>query len=758
MERVEDIFIGGLVAAGQCREHRRAENSRQARQRHGLGHTRSIHTASSKRGAAAAAVEQIEKPQISRDQYRKLADFYPEYDPSEEIRLREEQQLAKRQRHMPLAPRLFLTAEQEAMPPYTKRQVLPPEDKRHAKQIAALKRLLKTKAGRLNLDTLWQHYQDLRSPRPRYLEDKTLWYMLRHLGWVEPWYTPNAMQRYFQLLDDCVAESVPLSKKNWTTAIVLAGRLARHITADQVKRAVETWMQMEQQGHTADHVTFNVLFDLAIKAGRFALADTIYNEMKARDMPFDRYLRASLIYYAGMKADGDGVRKAFRDFVQAGEIVDTVIMNAVIMSLLRAGEAPAAEHVFERMHSLHKEKFGTQSLSDWQDSKEMTRFLNQKAKDLRKKNTQHQSTFFGAPFSIDEQRDEVQRAAPIAPNAGTHIILIKYHAYTSGDADRTWALLDAMRQANFQLTGAVLVFLYRGFHQHGGFAFSAWNFQRLEGLWIQTMQLCTPTPQAIRAFTVQKVDPFEDYDAEDDAQYEDTVDFEIVKNARHPFGVQPSSVNSDGSDDFDLLGAMMSQKPKLSEVLHESRESKSGGGLPFLDSYMDTPAVPGRDKSTHDPMPFESRARYEPPTAEPELPKVLVEKAPFASSRNNSRPRINPFSDIILPAASGSEKIYDFSQSGATVPLNQPDAEARAPVLPPAAKAKIPMTTTLAVAIIRAFYQCSGRRRTLEVWDEMKRALMQYDADVDWNRVQGEVEKCQKHAGRYENQDYDRAR
>ncbi|EME84315.1 uncharacterized protein MYCFIDRAFT_110055, partial [Pseudocercospora fijiensis CIRAD86] len=301
-----------------------------------------------------------------------------------------------------------------------------------------------------------------------------------------------AMQRYFQVLNDCLAENVRIEINQWSTAISFAGRCVRHLTNNEIRRAIETWMHMEQHGHAADHVTFNILFDVAIKAGRFALADTIFNEIKSRDMPLDRWARGSLIYYAGLRREGDSVRKAFKDFVESGEIVDTKIMNCVVVSLLRSGEPSAAEHVFERMKSLHHDKFGTRSLSDWRATKEMKILLNQTAKQLRKEKQKHETTFFGAPFASDQKRDEIQKAAPIAPDAETYMILINYHACRSGDIDKIWDLMEEMREHEFRPHGSTYLYLLRGFHAHGGYPFSAWNHRRLEETWQEAVRFCSP--------------------------------------------------------------------------------------------------------------------------------------------------------------------------------------------------------------------------------------------------------------------------
>lgn len=426
----------------------------------------------SDRQTAALAVTD----EATREEYRDLVHTYdlpsdlweePDHAPS----------------HMPLAPRLVIPAEREDKPPFAPRIVLPPEDDEHAMQLEYWQRLLHREPGRVSLWRLWETYQSLRTPRLRYVADDDIRKAFRHLSWVEFPNAEGAMPRYFALLEECVAEGIPVTTSEWNSAISYAGRWVRLSTSTEVKGAVETWMRMERSGVMADNVTFNILFDVAVKAGRFALADTIFNELKAREMPLNRYFRTSMIYYAGMRGDGDGVRKAFRDLVNAGEIVNTAIMNCVILSLVRAGEPEAAEHVFHKMKQLHEQKLGTEGPNSWQEKKGLSVLLHRTAMRLRREKEEHESSFFGGQYSADERREEVQKITPIKPDARTYRILIQHHAYTSGDLNRLQGLMAEMRKEGLRVHGSVYVHLFRGFWQHGGFSYTSWNRSNLETLW-----------------------------------------------------------------------------------------------------------------------------------------------------------------------------------------------------------------------------------------------------------------------------------
>ena len=456
-------------------------------------HTHNAFSISKKRGftstshsrqSAVAAVGL--EPQISKDEYYELINTYPDLQPPS----RSSTQGKQGGRHLPLAPRLVLTPEQEIEP---SRTILPPENEEHRQQIRHFQLHLRKKLGRTSHSKIWETYENMPSPRTRYLKDATINRLFRHLAWVEFKNSEDAMQRYFKLLNECVNEGVPMSSSIWNTAISFSGRWLRGVTSREVKSAVETWMQMEDVGVQATHVTFNILFDVAVRADRFALADMIFDELKLRDMPLNRYFRTGLIYYAGRRRDGDGVRQAFRDMVAAGEIVDTAVMNCVILSLVQAGEAAAAENVFLKMKVLHEQKFSTIGPGTWQGQRELGALLDKTAIQLRKERQQHLATFFGSAVSTDDRRESVQKASPIAPNAVTYRILIRYHTYTSADIDRIRQLIDEMQERGFHVHGSVYVHLFRGFSAHGGYAFSPWSLNGLEDLWDDFVSASTAT-------------------------------------------------------------------------------------------------------------------------------------------------------------------------------------------------------------------------------------------------------------------------
>lgn len=205
-------------------------------------------------------------------------------------------------------------------------------------------------------DDVFATYQKLQSPGVVYLRTDTIRALLHHLSIVQrP--SPMAMQRFLSILDDMKTAHIHIIRAEWTSAIHLAGRAMGTVSADDLQSALHIWRDMEHRaGVRAGFVTLNVLFNISVKAGKFALADTFIKEMHARKLQMHRHYRVSLLYYYGVLQDGNAVRKTYQELVAAGDIVDTAVMNAVIAALIRAGEPSAAEHVFERMKRLHAAK------------------------------------------------------------------------------------------------------------------------------------------------------------------------------------------------------------------------------------------------------------------------------------------------------------------------------------------------------------------------------------------------------------------
>lgn len=504
---VEDVFIRSLVAAGHCRQHKADEPGRWQRGTRGWrqakdqgmnanGGRRFLSTNLETRGAAVVAAqddpEPMPVPEITKEEYTDMVNTYglpSDMWDQPAFGMGAQGQSKKRKQQYPLAPRLVVTAEQESKPPYTERIVLEYEDEAQAQFLEKLKDLLNQPRGTISLNRAWKTYRKLQKPALRYMTDDMIQALFGHMTWTQHAHSDDrTRRRYFTLLEECLGEEIQLTAIEWSAAMNYAGRSVRNSTDNEVKDAIELWLKMEEQGVKATNVTFNILFYVAVKSGRFALADTIYNELQSRGMELDRYFRITMIYYAGSRGDGDAVRKAFNEMVGAGDIIDTATMNCVILSFIRSGEPSAADHVFRKMKALSESKFGTKGPSDWRGQRKLAKLLNRTGQQLRAEREEHEQSFFGAPFSGDAKREQIQSASPIAPDATTYRLLLRYHAQVSGDLDRLQELLAEKKEHGFHVHGSVYLRIFTGFIIHGGYAHSAWKPSILESYWREFLE------------------------------------------------------------------------------------------------------------------------------------------------------------------------------------------------------------------------------------------------------------------------------
>lgn len=315
---------------------------------------------------------------------------------------------------------------------------------------------------------LYKAYKALPQPRVQYLQNSHIRKFMHRLSVVEYKDEPS-MMRYLSVVDDMFANEIPMTRTEWNSAISFAGRYLRRVGDIQVETATQIWLRMEKEaGIQSSAVTFSILFDIATKAGKFALADIVVKEMNQRNIEPNRYFRTNKIYCQGLRRDGEAVRASYKELVDSGELVDTVVLNCVIASLINAGEASAAEHIFGRMKGLSTDKSATANIRGWKAQRQLGKVLDRAARNLR-----HEP----------ERRSTVQDATPVTPNLHTYRLLIKYHAHESGNIDRISELLDEMHYMAIPIHGSIFYQLLRGFFFHGGIRYSSWNKSKLDKLW-----------------------------------------------------------------------------------------------------------------------------------------------------------------------------------------------------------------------------------------------------------------------------------
>ncbi|TPX17113.1 uncharacterized protein E0L32_003231 [Thyridium curvatum] len=335
---------------------------------------------------------------------------------------------------------------------------------------AVLKRL--RNPLRASADEVYNLYRQLPEPRMPYLSGALRHQLLRAIGVTEK-KDSKSMLRYFAVIADVKNSGFPLLRAEWNTAMSYASRYVGVSTDSETESALSLWREMEQDaGIKGNDVTFNIMFDVASKAGNFTLAEMIYKEMENRGHRFNRYHHVSLIHFFGLKMDGDGVRAAYKEMVESGEMIDSLVLNCVIAGLLRSGEEDAAARVYERMKASHK-KAPEMPERNYATQKVVTRVLMMFAK---------------VGKEHPEMRNSFQALTPMTPNLSTFRILIYHYAVKLGDLESVAKYLDEMKFFEVPLHGAVFLSLFKGFNAHGGYDGSAWSEQRLQSVWTALLQ------------------------------------------------------------------------------------------------------------------------------------------------------------------------------------------------------------------------------------------------------------------------------
>lgn len=319
---------------------------------------------------------------------------------------------------------------------------------------------------RISLGTIFDHYMKL--PEPRMLNfsarwrDKLLLVMAR-----PPKRDVSAMLRYFELMADVTKAGLTIRPSQWNFALSLATKHAGK-RVDHFDSAMGLWKRMERElGENTNEVTFNILFDAASKIGNFTLAELIFGEMEKRGIQFNRFHHVSLIYYFGLRLDSDGIRAAYKEMVESGEVIDTVALNCVISGFLRCGEVEAAEQTYRRM----------------MDNTPAGRKLPEKDYRVEKVLTQAFLMFAKLGKDHPEMVKSSQTNMWLSPDIRTYRLMVEHFAISVGDLRKVARYLDEMEYLRIPVHPTIFLALFKGFYVHGGPGRdTAWTVQRLNGV------------------------------------------------------------------------------------------------------------------------------------------------------------------------------------------------------------------------------------------------------------------------------------
>ncbi|KAJ5172440.1 hypothetical protein N7492_005033 [Penicillium capsulatum] len=329
---------------------------------------------------------------------------------------------------------------------------------------------------------LFRLYRDMPSPGVAYLSKQTRGRLLRQFA--NP---PNRRavdaRRYHALVDDMISAGLPMSRSLWSSAIHLAGRGGNgKVWERNMVHAIGIWQQMEHiAGIPADQVVFNILFDIALKGHQFTVANRLEAEMAKRGITFSRDGFVSKIYYHGMQKDVKGIRRTFDKFVESGELVDTVVLNCLMASFLRAGDLKTAREIYRQMMDAQEVARDGRSISPHIPSlsaeftlyraktRELGRMLRD-AKSLKKR--------------LPESHRAIQESVPMTPDTRTFYILLRHCVHGSGDLSMFMDVLRDMEQT-FPIPPRhfIYILLFEGFALHGRRKKSTWTVERLRLTW-----------------------------------------------------------------------------------------------------------------------------------------------------------------------------------------------------------------------------------------------------------------------------------
>ena len=324
-------------------------------------------------------------------------------------------------------------------------------------------------------DAAYEAYSMLPSPAIIYLSEEQIRLLFRRLSTMKK-KNPKAAMRYLSVVDEMKSQNLPMIQGEWNSAIAFCGQCLAKIGTREVEDALLTWKELENEANIkSSNVTFNILFDIAAKAGKFVVADMILKEMERRGLEYNRFFRVGNIYFHGLKGDGDGVRRAYSELVEAGEIVDTVVMNCVISALISAGELASAENVYERMKRLVSTHAGSLLPKErtWQEERDLGRILDRVARNIQDVQTKKDQARVWA----------LKRRISILPNIQTFTIFIEHHASHTGDLHRIAAILSEMQTLGATINGRVFLKIFKGFSNHGQEPLTAWTLERLRKVW-----------------------------------------------------------------------------------------------------------------------------------------------------------------------------------------------------------------------------------------------------------------------------------
>ncbi|KAJ5232452.1 hypothetical protein N7468_005408 [Penicillium chermesinum] len=281
-----------------------------------------------------------------------------------------------------------------------------------------------------------------------------------------------------------------MSRSLWSSAIYMAGRSSNgRVSKQRLVEAVGLWQQMEHIANIeADDVVFTILFEIAVKANQFVVAERLEQEMKRRGLRFERWGLVTKIFSYGVRKNAEGVRATFDEFVSSGELVDTVVLNCVMASFLRAGDTVTAKSIYAQMlEAQTAQKAAPSNPANLQDPLPSLAaefpFYRSKTKQLGSmlKKSKHLRARLPAFHSA------LQDSLPMTPDTRTFYIWLQHCARRSGNLKMFMQVLEDMeRSFAVPPRHMIYILLFEGFALHGRAHKTTpeWTRERLRLTWL----------------------------------------------------------------------------------------------------------------------------------------------------------------------------------------------------------------------------------------------------------------------------------
>lgn len=316
-------------------------------------------------------------------------------------------------------------------------------------------------------DHLFEEYMRLPSPRLKFLSHQQIHRLFDK-------FAPNkdcdyaAVTRYLTLINDMRQGGVPVTRVQWNQTLSSVTKFRPVVTRRDIHIGLVLWKEMERDSERlSDTTTFNILFHLAARSNFKHLPIMVFNEMRKRDIVCDRYTYVNLIVYHGAQGNGSGIRTAYNELLRSGEIVDIVVLNAVMTALIDAGEPSAAQEILTRLK--------LQLMDQRQESQTHRPGSGTHLKHLKSLITVLKSKGFDANESLQQRN--------LAPNIVSFAIFIDYHSSHTADFDKVLALLHDISTCGVYPECSIFQSLFKGFALHGTARYTPWTAARLSAIY-----------------------------------------------------------------------------------------------------------------------------------------------------------------------------------------------------------------------------------------------------------------------------------